>query len=159
MIKKHLTDILCAALSMVIIPLIVVDKPAISYNTKITEMETSQAEGQNNTIENVYDGRNYENIEARNIFSPDGLYKLPEEEVKEETAAEEILPETTYSLVGVLVSDRKMAVLKTDTGFTITSKVGDELIDGSIITEIDDLSVKLKKNNKETELKIFNPKF
>ncbi|MDI6889843.1 MAG: hypothetical protein QMC83_02730 [Thermodesulfovibrionales bacterium] len=153
MMKKYLMDILCIAIFGLSIPLLVVEKPEISYSTLISNARTAEPEKKKDMTETItrvekQRVRQYKHIEERNIFSPDGVYRI----VKGEAPP----PENPYRFIGVLRGKDKRAVFMDYTGEIITLKPGEKLGDGSVIRDIDILSVKLKKGKKETELRIFN---
>jgi len=96
-----------------------------------------------------------ETLKGRNIFAADGSYALAG------TGMKGPLPENPYTLVGVLRGPEKKAVFREYTGSIVTLTVGNKLIDGAVITRIDNLSVKVKKGKERRELRIFhvdNPK-
>jgi hypothetical protein len=125
-----------------------VDRPEINYNKEISKTELSQTEKQEylsaSTIHNEWD---YSNIEGRNIFSPDGSYKFAEGEGK--------LNYEPYRFIGVIESGQKRAVFMKEKGGVITLKIGDRLEDEAVISSIENLSVKLEKDEKVIEHKIF----
>lgn len=148
MIKKYRIDLFCAALSVVSIPLLVVNKPVINYSEEISKIELLETGGQEKIVENIsYDKSDYKNIETRNIFSPNGSYGSAE--------GKEILTEKPYRLIGVFISGQKRAVFMKDTGDIIILNAGDKLEDGSVVYSIENLSVKLKKNDNVVEYRIF----
>jgi hypothetical protein len=96
-----------------------------------------------------------EALKGRNIFAADGSYATAG------TGMKGPLPENPYTLIGVLRGEEKKAVFRQYTGEIITLTVGKKLIDGSVITRIDNRSVKVKKGKERRELRIFhveNPK-
>lgn len=150
-IKKYLIEFLCIILFVIPILLFTVDKPVVNYRMETGEIELPQTGEKENIVQEVYyDGAGYKNIESRNIFSQDGSYGSVSS-----YATKKKIPDRPYDLIGVFVSEQKKAVLKEYTGKMITSKIGDKLDGGFVVTGIDDISVKLEKNNKEMELKIF----
>ncbi len=155
MTKKYMIDLLCITFSAVSIPMLMVGKPEINYDKKIRKIELSQTERQKDIdVNSVHYEREYGNIEDRNIFSPDGLYKLPE--LKGKLYNKGKLNDKIYRFIGVLESGQKKAVFIKYTGDIVILKIGDKLEDNSVITGIDNLSVRLKKGSKEIEHKIFN---
>lgn len=150
--KKYLIEFLCIILSIIPILLFTVDKPVVNYSIETDEIELPQTGEKENIVQYVsYDGAGYKNIESRNIFSQDGSYGS----VSSYRTAKKKIPDRPYDLIGVFVSEQKKAVLKKYTGKIITSKIGDKLDGGFVVTGINDISVKLEKGNKEMELNIF----
>ncbi len=146
-------DLFCVALSIIFIPLLVVGKHMINNSNEI-KMELSETGGQEKIIGNTsYDKLDYKNIETRNIFSPDGLYKLPE--AKEKLDNKGKLHDKIYRFIGVLESGQKSAVFIKEEGDIITLKTGDRLEDGAVISGIENLSVRLEKDNEVIEHRIF----
>jgi len=91
-------------------------------------------------------------LKERNIFSPYGSYVMSGAVLKGP------LPENPYTLIGVLQGEEKKAVFREYTGTIVTLTVGKKLIDDSIITRIDKLSVVVEKGKEKRELKIFDVK-
>lgn len=146
--KKYMIELFCAALSVVSIPLLVVDKPMINYSNEIGKIELSETEEQGEITENIsYDKFVYKNLETRNIFSPNGSYRS--------TDGKELLSAEPYRFIGVFVSGQKKAVFMKDTGDVIILNTGDKMEDGSIISKIENMSVKLEKDEKIIEHRIF----
>lgn len=86
----------------------------------------------------------------RNLFAESGSY-----EVKENKPAV-VIPENPYTLVAVLMGKEKKAVLRDFTGTIQTFPAGQKLMDGSVITGMTPVSVKLKKGKETRELKVFD---
>ena len=103
----------------------------------------------NKIIENIsYDKLVYNNLEARNIFSPNGSYRS--------TAGKELLSAEPYRFIGVFVSSKqKKAVFIKDTGDVIVLNAGDKIEDGSVVSSIENMSVTLEKDEKVIEHRIF----
>ncbi|KJU82899.1 hypothetical protein MBAV_004906 [Candidatus Magnetobacterium bavaricum] len=97
-----------------------------------------------------YQGRQYEHLLARNIFSPDGKY-APD-------VAVPVAPAKTYRLVGVLNTGVMRAVLMDNTDTLYILKEKDKLGDGNELSAIKRLSVVLKDDNGEKELTVFDVK-
>ena len=148
MMKKYITDFLFAALLLVIFPLFVVGRPDINYNVVTSIVETLEVETHEDlSVSKVKNKRKYSNIKERNIFSPDGSYKTIEGKKKSDYEA--------YRFIGVVISGQKRAVFIKENGNIVSLKTGDKLEDGSVISSIENLSVKLKKNDKVVEYRIF----
>ncbi|MGA2318918.1 MAG: hypothetical protein ABSG71_21425 [Thermodesulfobacteriota bacterium] len=89
-------------------------------------------------------------LKERNIFSPDGSY------TKSGAGLKGPLPENPYTLIGILYGEEKKAVFRDYTGSIIALTVGKKLIDGSVITKIEKLSVQLENEKTKKELKVFD---
>ncbi len=74
------------------------------------------------------------------VLSPDDIKKLPA---------------NPYKLIGILNGKEKKAVIRDYNNSVITLGVGERLSDGSVVTGIGDVFVKLKKGKENIELKIF----
>ncbi|MBF0559532.1 MAG: hypothetical protein HQL08_12225 [Nitrospirae bacterium] len=90
------------------------------------------------------------NLEVRNIFEPEGNYEKPPELI--------IIPENPYNLIAVLAGKEKRVIMREYTGRMVSFKTGDKMIDGAVVSEIDKLSVTVKKGKKKKEYKIFEVK-
>jgi hypothetical protein len=89
-------------------------------------------------------------LKERNIFSPYGSYVMSGAVLKGP------LPENPYTLIGILYGEEKKAVFRDYTGSIIALTVGKKLIDGSVITKIEKLSVQLENEKAKKELKVFD---
>ena len=89
-------------------------------------------------------------LEVRNIFELDGNYAPPPELI--------IIPEKPYNLIAVLAGKEKRAIMRDYTGRVVSLKIGDKMIDESVVTDIDRLSVTAKKGKKKKEYRIFEVK-
>lgn len=92
----------------------------------------------------------YASLEKKNIFSEDGSYEKPKELKK--------IPEIAYNLLAVLLGKEKRAIMREYTGTMVSVKVGDKLIDDSVVTDIDNLTVRTKKQKTVKEYRIFDVK-
>lgn len=72
------------------------------------------------------------------------------------TSPDKNLPPGVYTLIGILGGREQKAVFRNDRGSISSMSVGGTLNDGSVISAIRPLSVKLRKEKKETELKMFD---
>lgn len=63
-----------------------------------------------------------------------------------------------YTLIGILGGERKKAAFRDYRGSVAILGVGARLIDGAVITAIDASSVRLRKDNEQTEMRIFDIK-
>ncbi|MBF0337029.1 MAG: hypothetical protein HQL05_04285 [Nitrospirae bacterium] len=95
-------------------------------------------------------GRQYEHISVRNIFSADGKY-APE-------VAAAPVPAKSYRLVGVLNTGVVRAVLMDETNALYILKEKDKLGNSGELSAIRGLSVVLKDDSGEKELKVFDVK-
>lgn len=89
-------------------------------------------------------------LNDRNIFSADGRYAQISAQGKKE------VPETAYTLLGVIHGKEKKAVFREYTGAVVSFGRGAGMIDGSVITDIGSLSVKVKKGKAEKEYRILD---
>lgn len=92
----------------------------------------------------------YKYSEKRNIFSLDGSYELPKDLIQ--------IPENPYNLIAVLKGKEKRAVFREFTGNVVSLKIGSRLIDGATITDIGEMTVKVKKGRDIKEFRIFEVK-
>lgn len=89
-------------------------------------------------------------LNGRNIFSADGRYPVITTQGKRE------IPEVPYTLLGVMLGKEKKAVFREYTGSIVSLSEGAKMLDDSVITTIEKLSVKVKKGKKEREYRIFH---
>lgn len=158
MIKKYLLDII----SIVLVSAIAVfatQKPemdltlrpsssSMSDKSKLPDVKKEEKqEVQKEIVKEVIVLRA---LKERNIFSPDGGY------VKLGEGLKGPLPENPYTLIGILYGEEKKAVFRDYKRSIIVLTTGGKLVDGSIITNIDRLSVELEKGNEKKELKVFD---
>jgi hypothetical protein len=66
------------------------------------------------------------------------------------------LPKNLYTLIGIMAGKEKKAAFKDYRGSVAILATGEKLPDGSVITNIDNSTVHLKKGNEKKELKIFD---
>lgn len=93
---------------------------------------------------------NYKHLDERNIFSETGSYETAKGLLQ--------IPENPYNLIAVLRGMEKRAVFREFTGNMVSLKVGDKLIDGAVIEDIGDMSVKIKKGKETKDYRIFEVK-
>jgi hypothetical protein len=129
-------------------------KPSVQTEAKFLANENypspvplPQGEGARGRVTKVF---TYEYLAKRNIFSPDGSYEMAKDLIH--------LPENPYNLIAVLRGNEKRAVFREFTGDVVSLKVGDRLIDGAIITNIEDMAVKVKKGRETKKYRIFEVK-
>ena len=160
MIKKNFIDTLCIVL-FIAIGILAVERPVIDQNVRssvatkrqpsdVKKEETKEAE--RGIIRDVV---TYDALKDRNIFAADGKYAIV---AMSGPGMKGPLPENPYTLIGILQGEEKKAVFREHTGSIITLTVGKELIDGSVITRIDNLSVEVKRGKEKRELRIFSVK-
>ena len=90
-----------------------------------------------------------EKKELRLFNTPDSNQALP-------TGPDKKIVSEVYTLIGILGGEEKKAALRSAKGVVSMMPVGGKLSDGSVISAITPLSVKLKQGKKETELKMFD---
>lgn len=147
--KKYRMEFPCVVLIILVFFLFAVDRPEINYNNKISKRKLSETEEQGEIIESIaYNKSVYKNLEDRNIFSPDGTYRSSD-------GGGELLPSKPYHFIGVFESGQKKAVFMKDTGDVIILNEGDMIEGGFFISSIKKMSVKLEKDGKVIEHRIF----
>jgi hypothetical protein len=160
---KYLLDVICAVL-VAIIAVWATQRPAVDLNLrpsmadqgKLPDAQKERKEkGEGGMVRDIVAAKA---LKERNIFSPDGSYTPAGSYTKSGTAFKGPLPENPYTLIGILHGEEKKAVFRDFTGSLITLTVGKKLVDGSVITHIDKLSVRLKKGQEKRELRIFDVK-
>lgn len=160
MIKKYLLDILCIIV-VVIIALLATQKPAVDLKLRPSSPSGDKKQAQDTRkeetrkvekeiVRNVFTSKV---LKDRNIFSADGKYPIARAGGADMKGP---IPENPYTLIGVLHGEEKKAVFRDYTGSIITLTVGKKLIDDSIITHIDKLSVMVEKGKEKRELKLFD---
>jgi type II secretory pathway component PulC len=149
--KKNAKDIIIILLFTAAIPLLVVKNPEISYNSKAKDMESMQ-NNKKRTLALILETskRDYKEVFKKNIFMADGKYP-PDPLFKGDT-------KKTYTLVGVISSEKKVAVLVDNEGRYHYVKQGESLPGETIIAAIASTSVTLKNQEGEIQLKIFSIK-
>lgn len=157
LIRKIGIDLLLLAL-FIILGLSLVEKPGPGNRVNLQDTGALQAAGRGpadakpllppktEPIPVRGDPKIYE----RNIFSVDGSYASVSD-LKQ-------TPESSYNLIAVLRGKEKRAVFREYSGNMVFLKTGDKLIDGSIIADIDKLSVRTKKGSETKEYRIFDVK-
>ena len=155
MIKKYLLDIisivLVSALALLATQRPVVDlkgRPSMHDNGKLPHVKKEEKEKVRMGI--IKEDAALGSLKERNIFSPDGSY------TKSGAGLKGPLPENPYTLIGILNGEEKKAVFRDHTGSIIALTVGKKLIDGSVITKIERLSVQLENEKGKKELKVFD---
>lgn len=158
MIKKYLLDIISIVLVSTV-ALLATQKPAtelklrpsspsIGDKGKLPDVKKEEKEKVQTGI--IKEVAAVGSLKERNIFSADGSYAISGAVLKGP------LPENPYTLIGILQGEEKKAVFRDYKGSIITLAVGKTLIDGSVITRIDRLSVAVEKKDEKRELKMFD---
>jgi hypothetical protein len=158
MIKKYLLDIISIVLVSAV-ALLATQKPAtelklrpsspsIGDKGKLPDVKKEEKEKVQTGI--IKEDAAVGSLKERNIFSPDGSY------TKSGAVLKGPLPENPYTLIGILNGEEKKAVFRDYTGSIIALTVGKKLIDGSVITKIEKLSVQLENEKAKKELKVFD---
>jgi hypothetical protein len=157
---KYLLDIICVVI-VVILVLLTTQRPVIDLigRTGVSPVIPSEKTAIKEETKNLQKGIvrdvvTYEALKDRNIFAADGKYAI----ATSGPGMKGPLPENPYTLIGILRGEEKKAVFRDHTGSILALTVGKELIDGSVITRIDNLSVEVKKGKEKRELRIFSVK-
>ena len=125
--------------------------PPPSFSEKKEPSDTLKEKTEEAGLGLVREAITYSSLKERNIFSADGIYTT-----KAEGAAHKgPLPEKPYGLIGILQGEEKKAVFRDPTGAIVTLTLGKKLMDGSVITRINTVSVELEKGEERRELRIF----
>jgi len=153
------------ASSIVLIALIaymLAGKPALDLNLSSVPGSVSAQSGQPSSVAikkpQDQDGvksqiNENEELKARNIFTANGAYI---EAVNKPISPDNMpIPENPYVLIGVIQGKESKAVFRDHTGSVLTMTVGQKLGEESVITSIENASVKLKKGKEESEMKAF----
>ena len=156
MIKKSFLDILCVLL-IASLGFFVFQKPTVdlspppSFSEKKEPLDIRKEDTGEVGAGLIRKALSYNSLKERNIFSADGIYST-----KLEGAAHKgPLPEKPYGLIGILQGEEKKAVFRDPTGAIVTLTLGKKLMDGSVITRINTVSVELEKGEERRELRIF----
>ena len=164
MIKRYLLDIVCAVI-VAMVAFLTTQRPVVDLNLrpsmpadKAQPPDAKKEETENVQKLIVREVVVSDALRDRNIFSPDGKYAMSKPGATGTTGTTGSLPENPYTLIGVLQGEEKKAVFRDPTGSIVTLTLGKKLMDGSIITLINNISVKVKKGEEEKELRIFSVK-
>lgn len=157
MVKRYIIDLLLITI-FAASAFIIAERPEVEHKANLQDEDIKIPQTlQDPAAFIAEEGRNkkpviptYKNIKERNIFAMDGRYAISKE-LKPR-------PENLYRLIAILQGNEKRAVFMKYTGLAASLKVGDELIDGTIIINIDNLSVKTKKGRETKEYRIFDVK-
>jgi hypothetical protein len=139
----------------IVVGLIFANKPDLDHGLEQVTKSSAKPSGQSEVksqqlAKTTAKQRNtYEFLEKRNIFSPDGSYEMVKKDLIQ-------IPENPYNLIAVLKGKEKKAVFREFTGNMVSLKVGDKLIDGATITDIREMTVKVKKGREIKEYRIFD---
>ncbi|WP_420266564.1 hypothetical protein [Candidatus Magnetominusculus dajiuhuensis] len=151
--KSNAKDIIIILLFAAAIPLMIVKNPEISYNSRARGMEGIQ-NNKKRTLALILEAskRDHEEVFKKNIFMADGKYPPdPSQKV-------EVKKVYVYTLIGVLSSKQKVAVLLDNEGQYHYSQKGETLHGETLISEVTMTSVTLKNQEGEIKLKIFSIK-
>jgi hypothetical protein len=154
---KYLFDIICVVI-VAAVAFFSAQRPTLDLNFRpstdvkgqLRDVKKAEKEGvQKEIVEEVV---TLGALKERNIFSPYGSYTISG------ASLEGPLPQNQnpYSLIGILQGEEKKAVFRDYKGSIITLAVGKKLVDGSVITRIDRLSVVVERGNEKRELKVFD---
>ena len=154
MVKKYLLDILLIILISAI-AVFATQKPAMDLKRRPPDDKGKVPDVKKEEKENVQMGIMKEiaslgPLKERNIFSLDGSY------AKLGAGLKGPLPENPYTLIGILNGEEKKAVFRDYKSSIIVLTLGEKLMDGSVITYIEGLSVQLEKGKEKRELKVFD---
>ena len=126
-------------------------KPAVSKQPVVPKKTVQGDSSHEGSLEiSGKTARDYQKLEARNIFSPDGLYA--------QLTQQKPMPEVAYTLLGVIVGKPKQAVFRDYLGAVVAVGEGEVLADGFVIARIGTLSVTARRGEDEREYRIFQPK-
>lgn len=146
---KYRIDMLAFAV-FVAAGIIFAGRPDMEIKLQQAQPENVEVKPSKQTETKSQQPANYKHIEDRNIFSQEGSYEATKGLLQ--------IPENPYNLVAVLRGKEKRAVFREFTGNMVSLKVGDRLIDGAVVNDIDDMSVKIKKGRETKEYRIFEVK-
>jgi hypothetical protein len=156
MIRRYLADMLCIGL-VGIVALLAAQRPVIDLSLrspagakKTTEAKKEETPKRQEGV--VREVAVLKALKERNIFAANGSYVLSK------SGTQGPLPENPYTLIGILKGEEKKAVFRDYNGSIITLTVGRKLMDGTVVTRIDDRSVQVVKGKEKKELRIFNVK-
>ncbi len=88
-------------------------------------------------------------LQERNIFAESGGYAAT-------VAANQSIPENPYRLIGILSGKEKKAIFRDYTGAVIAAPVGKKMVDGFEVVVINNIFVKLQRDQEKKELRLFN---
>src|SRR5262245_4959239 len=126
-------------------------KPAASMRPVVPEKAVRGDPSQEGNLEiPEKTPRDYQKLEARNIFSPDGLYA--------QLSQQKPMPEVAYTLLGVIMAKPRQAVFRDYLGAVVAVVEGQALADGFVIARIGALSVTATRGEDEREYRIFQQK-
>ena len=126
-------------------------KPAASTQHVVPEKTVQGDSSQEGNLEIPgKTARDYQKLETRNIFSPDGLYA--------QLSQQKPMPEVAYTLLGVIVAKPRQAVFRDYLGAVVAVGEGEALADGFVIARIGPLAVTARRGEDEREYRIFQTK-
>lgn len=151
--KRYRMDLIFIGVA-VILALLLSEKPARVQDKKQsaigkTERLADKTTVKSPVVEPVSDrDKTRRELKARNIFVSDGSYAL--------SVAKKMIPDMPYTLLGVMLGKEKKAVFREYAGSIVYLGEGAKMLDDSVITSIEKLSVKVKKGKEKKEYKIFD---
>lgn len=153
-LKRYRIDLIFIVLA-VILALLLSGKPVrVQGQKQLTVKKAEQVDEAKATVkgpasEPASDGdKLFSELKARNIFVSDGSYAL--------AVPKKLIPDMPYTLLGVMLGKEKKAVFREYTGAIVSLGIGAKMLDDSVISSIEKLSVKAKKGKEEKEYKIFD---
>lgn len=153
MIKTYFKDVVCFAF-IAVLAFLIAGRPGIDLAPKATIADQPKrkapiAESENQRKDTPV-ASSYAALKERNIFAESGSYAVAAAE-KQQT-----LPENPYQLIAVLKGKQRKAVFREYTGAVVTAAVGKKMIDGFELKTIDNISVKLQREQEKKNLILFN---
>ena len=154
---KYRFDCLSLVLLSVLAPHMMVKKQRIDYRDKIPQSigVEENKKAKLTGIQSIME-REYSAIKVRNLFAQDGRYEPDPTVVPAPVPTPK--PVKTYRLLGIINSSIRRAVLLDNAGVLLIMKEGEKVEDAGTVAKIGTVSVLLKNEATETELKIFEIK-
>lgn len=153
MIKRYRIDLIFIG-AAVILALLLSEKPVRVQAQKLPSIKKTEQVDAKAAVKGFAAGsaskadKDRSELKARNIFVSDGSYSL--------AVHKKLIPDIPYTLLGVMLGKEKKAVFREYTGSIVSLGVGAKMLDDSVITSIEKLSVKARKGKEEKEYRIFN---
>ena len=158
MIKRYLLDVLCIALVAAVAPL-AAQKPMIDLNLRSSAGDRGNLGGaKKEETEMAPKGVIIRDVAVLRALKERNIFAAAESYARSKSEMQGLLSKGPYALIGVLQGEEKKAVFREQTGSIVTLTVGKKLIDGSVITRIEDRSVEVMKGEEKKELRIFKVK-
>ncbi|MBF0536969.1 MAG: hypothetical protein HQL03_01815 [Nitrospirae bacterium] len=155
--RRYKVDALIVTLIVSLMPLVVARTGKITIEDKVAASPPIQTQDKESLIALIQQQtRQYKKaLSARNIFSPDGKYPY---DAADSDTADPASSAKSYRLVGVLNTSVDLAVLMDNKNTLYILKEKDKLDNNTELSTIKHLSVILKDNNGNKELKVFDVK-